>query len=208
MRQSIFILGLILSISTFAQYDEDALAVLNTMSAKYKKINAYQASFSQNFKNEAGGVDENINGKIQVKGNKYKLEVAGQEIFNNGKDVWSYNKELSEVTVTTFDPEEQEISLSNIYDLYKEGYKYNLVTTNNAGERFLELDPESRDKSYYKIKMTVDKNDELKNFTVMERSGNVYFYEIKNFEAKPNLTDASFTFEPSKHPNVEVIDFR
>lgn len=209
MRPVFFLISfLVLATAASAQYDANALAVLNAMSTKYKKINAYQATFSQNVKNEIAEVNESLNGKIFVKGDKYKLEVAGQEIFNNGEEVWSFNKELGEVTVTVYDPAEQEINLGNIYDLYKEGYKYNLVTTSAAGERFVELDPESRDKSYYKIKMTIDKNDELKNFTVLERSGNIYFYEIKGFEPKPNLTDATFNFDMAKHPNVELIDFR
>ncbi|MFY0599755.1 MAG: outer membrane lipoprotein carrier protein LolA [Cyclobacteriaceae bacterium] len=202
------LLALFLSINAFAQYDEDALAVLNAMSGKYKKINAYSAEFSQKLENKEVGINESFEGTITVKGGKYILSVSGQEIFNDGKDVWSYNAEVSEVTVTTYDPEEQEINMGNIYDLYKDGFKYNLIKTNNRGDRFIELDPEDKNKSYFKIKMTIDDQDALKQFTVMDKSGNIYVYSIKNFEEKPDLKDNVFTFNPKKHKGVEVIDFR
>ena len=56
--------------------------------------------------------------------------------------------------------------------------------------------------------MTITKNDELKDFTVMEKSGNTYTYTITNFQVKPDLKDAAFTFNPAKYPGIEVIDFR
>lgn len=205
-----FLLTLLSSVSllSFGQYDPDALAVLNAMSAKYKNMGAYEASFTQEMVNKTANVNESIKGSITVKGNKYLLKVAGQEIYNNGKDVYSYSEELAEVTVNTYQPEEEEITLSNIYDLYKSGFKYILMATSQNGDRTVELDPESKDKSYYKIKLVVDKGDNLKKFTVMEKSGNTYVYTIESFAKKTGITDAFFTFDESKHPNVEVIDFR
>ena len=157
--------------------------------------------------NESANIDESIKGEIAVKGDMYVLKVAGQEIYNNGTDVYTYSADLQEVTVSTFDPEEQEITLGNIYDLYKEGYKYVLMSTQGNGDRIVELSPEKNDKSYHKIRLVIDKNDDLKKFTVFEKTGNQYIYDIKNFKAVP-LADSYFTFDTSKYPDVEVIDFR
>ncbi len=190
-----------------AQYDKDALSVLDAMSANYKSIEAFKASFSQQLTNESAGIDETITGQIAVKGDKYVLDVAGQRIFNNGADVYTYNPEISEVTISTYDPEESEITLSNVYDLYKNGFKYVLTSTESNGDRVIDLDPESRDKSYFKIRMVINTKNELDSFTVFERSGNKYLYLIENFNAA-ELPDDHFTFDTSKYPNVEVIDFR
>ena len=202
----VFALTLVLSAS--AQYDKNALNALNAMSAKYKKLNAFSADFSQKMTNKTVGIDEEFVGTITVKGAKYILKVSGQQIYNDEINVWSYNPEISEVTVSPYEPEEQEISMGNIYDLYKEGFKYNLVKSDNAGNKFIELDPTDKSKSYHKIKMTITKNDELKDFTVMEKSGSTYTYTITNFQVKPDLKDAAFTFNPAKYPGIEVIDFR
>ncbi|WP_421876158.1 LolA family protein [Marinoscillum sp.] len=208
MKKVIFAAATILiAFSSYSQYDPEALAVLDAMSAKYKKIDAFEANFTQQMINESAGIDESIKGEISVKGDMYVLKVAGQEIYNNGVDVYSYSEELQEVTVSTFDAEEQEITLGNIYDLYKEGYKYVLMSTQSNGDRIVELDPESKDKSYHKIRLVIDKNDDLKKFTVFERSGNKYVYDIKNFK-EVSLADSYFTFDTKKYPNVEVIDFR
>ncbi len=200
--------ALTFAISANAQYDQDALNALNAMSARYKKLSAYSADFSQKMTNKTVGIDEEFTGTITIKGAKYLLKVSGQEIYNDGVNVWSYNPEIKEVTVSPYEPEEQEISMGNIYDLYKDGFKYNLVKTDNAGNKYVELDPTDKNKSYHKIKMTISKSDELKDFTVMEKSGNTYTYTITNFQTKPDLKDATFTFNPAKYPGIEVIDFR
>ena len=190
-----------------AQYDKDALAVLDAMSANYKSIEAFKASFSQKLTNESAGIDETLSGQISVKGDKYVLDVAGQRIFYDGTDIYTYNPEISEVTISTYDPEESEISLSNVYDLYKNGFKYVLTSTEANGDRNVDLDPESRDKSYFKIRMVITAKDKLKSFTVFERTGNKYLYTIETFE-EATLPDSYFAFDASKYPNVEVIDFR
>lgn len=209
MKNLLFtLLGVSFAFAGYSQYDEEALAVLNAMSSKYKNINAYSADFSQKLENKEVGINEWFEGTITVKSDKYILKVSGQEIFNDGVDVWNYNSEVAEVTVTTYEPEEQEINMGNIYDLYKDGFKYILAKTNNKGDRFIELDPEDKTKSYFKIKMTINQKNELKQFTVMDKSGNIYIYSIKTFEEKPDLKDNVFTFNPKKYKGVEVIDFR
>ncbi|MEP5106046.1 MAG: outer membrane lipoprotein carrier protein LolA, partial [Ekhidna sp.] len=127
--------------------------------------------------------------------------------FNNGIDIYTFNQELNEVTISPYDAEESEITLSNVYDLYKKGFKYVLAETSSNGDRMIELDPESRDKTYFKIRMTINAKDELKSFTVFERTGNKYIYSINSFTPAP-FNDNYFTFDTSKYPNVEVIDFR
>ncbi|MFK7951473.1 MAG: outer membrane lipoprotein carrier protein LolA [Ekhidna sp.] len=201
------LLALAICLQMNAQYDPEALTVLDAMSANYKKVEAFTAEFSQKLTNESAQLDETISGKISVKGEKFVLDVAGQKIFNNGTDVFTYNEELSEVTISTNEPDEAEISINNVYDLYKKGFKYGLMATQANGDRVIELDPESRDKSYFKIRMVINVKDELKAFTVFERTGNKYLYSIDSFNPT-SISDNYFTFDTSKYPNVEVIDFR
>ena len=203
----IYSLTLAIFLCSNAQYDPAALKALDAMSGKYKNIDAFKASFSQKLTNESAGIDETISGQIAVKNDMYVLDVAGQRIFNNGTDVFTYNPEISEVTISTYDPEEAEITLSNIYDLYKDGFKYVLASTESNGDRIIDLDPETRDKSYFKIRMVISTKDELKSFTVFERTGNKYLFTIESFQPG-TYQDSYFTFDTSKYPNVEVIDFR
>ncbi len=192
----------------WSQYDPAAKTVLDAMSAKYKKVTAFKANFSQKIENKAAGIEEEMEGEITVKGKMYKLEVIGTEIFNNGKEVWVYTPDLEEVTVSPYNPEEEEITPGNVYDIYKSGFKYALISQLSNGDRVIELDPESKDKTFFKIRLIVDSKDNMKSFTVFEKTGSQYLYEIKNFKSLSSLTDSFFTFDPSKNPNVEVVDFR
>ena len=206
-RLTISLLSLVLLLQVSAQYDPQALQVLDAMSSKYRSVEAFKAEFSQRLTNESAGLDETISGQITVKGAMYVLDVAGQRIFNNGTDVFNYNPEIKEVSISPYDPEESEINVANVYDLYKKGFKYVLAETTADGNRIIELDPESRDKSYFKIKMAINAKDELQSFVVFERTGNKYTYSIDAF-TPVDLPDNHFTFDVSKYPNVEVIDFR
>ncbi len=204
-----FFIVTLLTVSTtiLAQYDPEALAVLDAMSDKYKKAEAFKATFNQQLTNKEAGLDESFSMEITVKGDKFVLDVSGQKIFNNGTDIYTYSEEIAEVTISSYDPEEQEINLGNVYDLYKDGFKYALISKMANGVRVIELDPESREKTYFKIRMNINSNDEIESFIVFERTGNVYTYSIEGFE-EISVDDAFFTFDPSKYPNVEVIDFR
>lgn len=194
-------------LSVNAQYDPMALAKLESMSAKYRNLGAYSAAFSQQIVNEEAGIDESMKGTITIKGNKYLLEIADQKIYNNGETVFTYNDELKEVTINDYSPSDEEISLSNIYDLYKDGFKYVLMGETEDGETIIDLDPQDKDKSYYKIRMIISGKNELKKFTVFEKSGNKYVYTINSFKEDPKITDEDFTFDTSKK-GIEVIDFR
>ena len=208
MKSTSLLVLCLICLQAFGQYDPEARGVLDAMSAKYKKIQVFSTSFEQNLKNDAAGLDEAIAGEIMVNGDKYKLIIAGQEIYNDGTDIYTFNEEINEVTVTTYEPEEDEISLSNIYDLYKEGFKYGIQETQSDGTKLVDLEPEDRDKSYFKIRMEIAADYSLNSFSVFEPSGNVYVYSIKNFKERSDLSDADFTFNVAAHEGVEVVDFR
>lgn len=212
MKTSVLFACLVLACTcpAFAQYDQEAKVVLDAMSSKYKKYAGFTANFSQNLKNETAGIDERIEGTIHVKGDKYKLEIGEQEVYNDGQNTWAYNKEAMEVSViNNEDNTGGEISLNNIYTLYREGYKYVLLAANDNGNRVVDLDPIDREgTSYYKIRMLISQDDELRGFIVFEDTGNQYRYTIQQFTPRTDLTDDFFQFDPANYPGVEVIDFR
>mgnify|MGYP002777138250 CR=1 FL=1 len=193
-----------------AQYDPEAKAVLDAMSAKYKKVPAFSAEFTQKIENPNAGVEEELKGKITVKGSKYRLNIIDSEVYNNGKEVWVYTPEAKEVTVSKYDPTEEEITPGNVYDVYKKGFKYALISKMPNGDRVIELNPENRNKTYHKIRLIIDSQNALKTFTVFEKSGSQYIYSVNGFTSIAVPADSFFTFDPAlpKHKGVEVIDFR
>lgn len=194
----------------FAQKDAAALEILDAMSAKYKSMPAFEANFSYNIENPEEGIDEGFQGIITVKDSKYKLNMGGQEIINDGENVWTFLKDDNEVTIAEYDEEESEITLSNIFSIYKSGYKYLwLEERNNGTVDVVDLVPEDLEKTFFKIRMEITRKDkDLLSFKVFDKSGNRYLYKINEFKSDSNITDQDFVFDIAAHEGVEVIDFR
>ncbi|WP_236587620.1 LolA family protein [Marivirga aurantiaca] len=202
----------LIGISTvaFAQNDPKAKEVLDKMSAKYREIPAFSATFTQTLENKMEDISDSFTGKITVMGDKFKADVAGQVIVNNGETVWTYLKDANEVTINNYDEEAGEMNPSKIYDAYKEGYKYLYMAGEGTAQfHVVDLVPENKDENFFKIRLKIDKNTNLlKNWSVFDRAGNIFNYSVTDFKVRNDMTAGDFNFDTSKYPNIEVLDFR
>ena len=201
-----FLLNLVIHLNIISQDTRDALEVLNQMSDKYKKMNGFTSSFTYSMNNLSENITDSFEGTISVKDEKYILFIEGQKIINDSKTVWTYLEDLNEVTISEFDPTEQEISLNNIFEIYKEGF-----THKNIGEKDdllnIEIYPDSDEKSYFKILFKINNSNLLESFTVFDKSNTLFIYTINNF-IEEDLDLSLFTFIEKNYPGIEVIDFR
>ena len=201
-----FLLNLLIHQNIMSQDTRDALEVLNQMSDKYKKMNGFTSSFTYSMNNLSENITDSFEGTISVKDEKYILYIEGQKIINDSKTVWTYLEDLNEVTISEFDPTEQEISLNNIFEIYKEGF-----THKNIGEKDdllnIEIYPDSDEKSYFKILFKINNSNLLESFTVFDKSKTLFIYTINNF-IEEDLDLSLFTFIEKNYPGIEVIDFR
>ena len=189
-----------------SQDDKKALELLDKMSDNYKKMKGFTSSFTYSMNNLIEDIKDSFEGKISVRDEKYILFIEGQKIINDSKTVWTYIEELNEVTISEFDPSEQEISLNNIFEIYKEGFTYKYL---GIKEDFsmVEIYPEDEDKSYYKILFKINSSNLLESFTVYDNSNSLYIYSINDF-VEEELDTTLFTFDVENYPDIEVIDFR
>ena len=201
---------LVFGFSANAQKDPKARQILDAMSAKYKKTPSFKADFKYIMENPEEDINEGFKGKILVKGDMYKLLMEGQEIRFDGQNIWTYSKELDEVQVSPNDPDDEEISISNIFDIYKSGYKYLYLEAQDGGKtEVIDLVPDDQDLSYYKIRMRIEASTKsLKSFKVFDKSGSRYLYEVVTFAPETGLVDSNFTFSDSELKGKELIDFR
>ncbi len=195
-----------------AQQDPKAAAVLNAMSAKYKALKAFKASFSQTLENPTNKIKETMVGNITVSGTKFHLTTTGSEIINNGSTMWTYMKAENEVNISDYDPEEEEISPTQIFTLYQKGYKYQLmppVTEAGVAYHMVELSPLDRSNSMTKVQLKVSKRDNsVKSWKMFKKNGNRYSFDIKNFVPNPPVAPTFFAFDKTKYKGVKVIDLR
>ena len=206
------ILPLLLVKLALAQYDPKALETLDAMSKRYKSIPVFEVNLSYSMTNEVEKINEEFKGKITVKGDKYRLVLPEQEVINNGTTLWTYLPEAREVNIDNYDPNSDDINPSKIFEMYNKGFKYLYLqdkTENGVLCEEIDLVPEKKDAQYFKIKMFISKKDKsLQSFTMFDKSGNKFKYTLSRFVANPDVPDSFFTFDPKKHPGVEIIDLR
>ena len=197
---------------SIAQKDPVAREILDAMSNKYQQIPAFRATFKNTMENETEGINEGFNGRITVKGEKYRLIMDQYEILFDGQDRWTYMKEDNEVQVSSFDPNEEADDINNIskiFTMYKSGFKYLFIESRDNGTiDVVDLVPEDTSKDIFKIRMEIAKDRSLKSFKMFDKSGTRYVYTITKFEEDGSITDGAFRFKASDYPDAEVIDFR
>src|SRR6516164_1526869 len=98
--------------------DPDAKKILDAVSNKMKTYKAIQAAFTLKIEDSKGNAQGKKAGTAYVKGNKYHIIITGQEIYCDGKNIWTYDKSSNEVTVTKFDPETNSLTQKLFTDFY------------------------------------------------------------------------------------------
>jgi outer membrane lipoprotein-sorting protein len=197
---------------SLAQYDAKAEAILEKLSKKYELIKAYKAEFICELENPQAKVKDKFSGEINVKGAKFTITSGNQHIINNGTTVWTYLKEENEVNISDYTPDEDEITPTKIYSIYKSGFKYLLneeEKIKNVVFDVIELVPENKNKPYFKIKIWVNRKEQtIARWRIFEKNGNRFLYTVQNFQANAKLEDEIFTFDKAKYKGVEVVDLR
>lgn len=195
-----------------SEYDKRARQILDAMSEHYQAIEAYEADFSYSMEIADQPQADKFEGQIAVKGDKFRLNMGGQEVINDGTTVWTYLEEANEVNIDNYDPEEGDISPTQIYNAYQRGFKYVYVedeTIDGKNYQVIDLIPENADNQFFKIRLHIGKDDKvLKRWKIFEKNGTRYTYDINNFNPEAPVDDALFTFNKRQHKGVEVVDLR
>lgn len=196
-----------------AQKDKKATVILDEMSKKYQTMKSFSAAFTYGVEGTNAKLTESYKGDVTVKGAKFRLKMAGQEVFANGKDLYTYVKETNECNVTEFNPSEMEdLSPTKIYSIYKKGYKYIFLEEVKEGSQFyevIELSPEDKSSKVAKVQIKVDKKDKsVKSWKVWDKSGKRSVFRVDKFSPNAPADDKIFTFDKKKYPGVEVVDLR
>ena len=214
MRNISFMCALIICTAVLpakAQGDARAKAVLDNMTKKVKSLKTLKASFEM--KISGGKVKDSKKGSISVKGEKYHLELAGQEIICDTKTIWTYNKDAKEVQVNNYNPSEQTMSpakfLTNSYEKdYKYAYKGEKKEKGKTLD-LIELSPKDNNSKELKMELLVDKATSMfSSANIWEKNGNKIEFSINNFVGDSNIQDTYFTWDSKAHAGVEVVDLR
>jgi len=200
-------LGLLFAGSSNAQNDANAKKILDAVSAKLKGYNGITAGFTLVSKSRTGKVNNNVKGRISIKGNKYYIKQGGTEIFSDGNKTWNYNGN-DEVTVTTNDGDNQMLSpqrlLTNFYD---KDFTYKLVSS-AGGYYEIQMVPNDKRKNFQRVNVFVDKSKMMiTKAKVLDKSNNTIEFNLSNINTNASIPENTFVFDAKKYKKkIEVIE--
>jgi outer membrane lipoprotein carrier protein len=201
-------------LSVFAQgNDPEAKKVLDAVSNKFKTFKAVQSTFTLQIEDGKGKVQGVKKGTVYMKGSKYRVNITGQEIYSDGKNVWTYDKGANEVTITQLDASGSGITPQKLFtSFYDKDFLYKLNGEKKQGNKILqeiEMTPVDKTKAFHKVYLLVDKKTKtIYSTRVLEKNGNKYSYTVNSLNGKAAVNDDVFVFNKNKYPGVEEVDLR
>ncbi|MFT3675332.1 MAG: outer membrane lipoprotein carrier protein LolA [Chitinophagaceae bacterium] len=210
---SFVFVGTLLAQKDPTKNDPEATAVLKSVSDKFKTFTTVQATFTYKVEDAKGKVMSTKTGTVMMKGTRYKVSFAGQEIFSDGKTVWNYDKSAKEVTVSNLDASSGMITPQKLFTNFYDKDFYSILNgEKKVGAKTIqeiEMTPTDKSKSFHKVYLQINKAAKtIYSTRVLENGGNRYSYTVTTMKTNQPLADNVFVFDKSKYPGVEEVDLR
>ena len=203
---------LLLPSLALAQDQAKGKNILNKMSAKYKKYSTMQIAFKVTTEIPSKKKKDTETGSLSIKKNTFKFEMKDQVIYCDGTTIWTHTLEDDQCNISTYTPASLVVNPSNMFTRYEKGYLYAFMgeeTYAGKAANLVELTPNDKKVSYFKIKMYISKaGNELLGFKLLMKSGDTYTYDITKLTPNTAMDDSTFVFDKAKHPKTEMNDLR
>ena len=211
-----FLIFLFLFFSVFyaySQIDKKAQNILKGISSKYKSLKSIKANFSIIIESEHDKTIQTQNGTLYLKGSKYKLQIAGQEIICDGLTRWTYVKDANEVQIDNQKSDNNSISPANLFTIYEKGWQSKFIgdiKVKKISFQLIELVPiEANSKNVFKIKLTVNaKEKTITSAKVFDKNGSIQTISVDKFIPDGANSDSFYVFKKDNYPGTEVVDLR
>lgn len=215
--KKLFSLSILLCSLVFNAQDQDtkAKAILDDLSKITKTYKTILSDYGFTILNKDGKQLEKQTGKVQIKGDKFKLEIPGNTIVCNGKTIWNHNKDAKEVTIKNFDAtNEDQLNPSKIFTMYEKGYKFKSENDEKIGNvncSVIDLYPADKPekKKFHTIKLYVDKaKKQVVQLIMLMKDGGKQIYAVKTFKPNSEMPDALFVFDIKGFKADQINDER
>ncbi len=196
-----------------SQQDQRAREILDKLSSQTISVPSVFVDFTITISSPQDQVNEEFDGNITIKEDKYRLSIMGLEIWFDGSSIYTYMPDVNEVMIS--DPDENGGFLSNpseLFTIYPEQFRYRFIgETTHDGNRLYEIDlhPLDLDQDFHTVKLYIDRQSNfIHSAVVAAKDGNRYIVEVNNYNNTRQVPDSYFIFNEDDYPGVEVIDMR
>ncbi|MFM9026558.1 MAG: LolA family protein [Bacteroidota bacterium] len=193
--------------------DKKAQEILNGVSSRYKSYKSVKAQFTITVQSPQNNSKTIEKGTIFIKGSKYRLEIAGQEVISDGTTRWTFVKDANEVQIDNQRKDDNSITPTNIFTMYEKGWQSKFIDEKTeAGKTVqnVELVPvDPKKKTIFKVKLSVNKADKSILSAVMyDKNGSIQTIAVDKFTPEGVTDETVFVYSASKYPGAEVVDLR
>jgi outer membrane lipoprotein-sorting protein len=205
------VLAMIVSVTVNAQTDAKSKVILQNVEKLYKSYKTIQTEFKITTK-VANRKPSVASGSLWLKGIKFKVKYDNQEVYCDGKTIWSYNPTDEEVTLEDYRTRTNNLSPQEIFTFFNQGFKANYegpVTSGKSTRDVIKLVPKKRKEKYAYIKIEVEKGTyKLRRVIQHYKNGTDVVIDLGDVQGNKTINDAIFTWDTKAHPGVQVVDLR
>ncbi len=147
-------------------------------------------------------------GTVWIKGNKFKLNYANQEIFCNGITIWTYNPDDQEVTMEDYKKRDNSITPNEIFTVYQKGYKSKYEGPTTEGGKVhdvVRLVPKKK-ANYAYLKLEIDNSYKISKVIQHYKNGTEVTIELNKLTPNAAMKDDFFQWSDVGHSDVTVVD--
>lgn len=211
MRTIVWLFGLIFLFCGTLRADERSKRLLAELTEKMATYKSYQIDFVVSMP----GQFTDVPGRFVVSGDRYYVSFNGTEVFFDGKVVSTYNPAQKEVIIETPNTQSGDL-LSNPSRFFRLSeadfsHRYRGAVSRAGGSvEWVELTPLKTGEGYAMIQLQIDPATKLPVSVAYsaDTKQDAVTIQIRKFTPDVAVTAAQFTFDRTKHKDVEVIDFR
>ena len=207
MRIPFILLAFFVCLSTFAQKDPSAKAILDKIGAKVKSSKGILVSIQMISKNSQGKALGTKQINLKMKGDKYYLKQGIMEILCDGVIIYNFDG-VNTISKSNVSESDQTLSPQKLLaGNYDKDFNYSLLAQTNSNAT-IELIPLDKRKSFQKVTLVIDKlKSALSSASILDKSNNSTLVKVLSINYNAVLADNLFLFNRAKYPkNVEIFD--
>ena len=208
-KTGILFLSLFIATVAFAQSAEKAKSLLDEVSAKMGAYENMYIGFSQTLSNEEAGIKEGdeppINGEINLKGEKYRLNYLGNHFIYDGAKLYVINHDEKEISISDSDLSDDDgfIYPSKLLTFYKEGYNLEMGKLQNIkGKKiqFVTLNPIDSNSEIIMVELGIDvKTKHIYKLIQTGINASKTMFTITEFKKNEDLSENFFSLNKTKY---------
>ena len=123
MKNILFTIIIIFSLSINAQNDPRAEKLLAKVSNKIDLAKSYKIDFKYTLENKLEGINQDVDGTVTIQGDNYLLNFMGITQICDSNNIYSIVPENEEVIISSIEEEEEQtIKPSKLLNFYRKGY--------------------------------------------------------------------------------------